>query len=104
MSKVHKLIDVTTQGTDVTSDTIHCQHNYDEAGLYQVTTTAGTITNVFFYGRLGSDHDWATVATAGAQDASAGTVVASAALTIYPQMKVVLDVNSSPSCVISIME
>ena len=110
MSKVHKLIDVTTAGADVTSSTIFCQHPLDEAGLYQITCTAGTITNVHFYGRLGSDHTWSRIATSGAIGTSTGnspetsTGEKTAALTIYPQMYVELEVNSSPSCVISIME
>ena len=59
------MIDVTTQATDVDSDVIYPQHDYDEAGLYQVTCTAGTITNVLIFGRLGSDHAWEQVATSG---------------------------------------
>ena len=110
MSRTHKMIDVATAGADVDSDVIVCQHDYDEAGLYQVSVTAGTITNVLFFGRLGSDHAWEQVATSGAMDTStgdsphAGRGVKIAAITIYPQMYVTLDVNSSPSCTISIME
>lgn len=110
MSKLHKMIDVTTASADSNSDTIYPQHNYDEAGLYQVTCTAGTITDVFFYGRLGSDHTWEQIATTGAvttatgDSPEVGVGVKTATLTIYPQMYVKLDVNDDPSCVVTIME
>lgn len=110
MSLTHKLIDVTTAGADVTSATIFPQSHDDESGVYQVTCTGGTITNVFIYGRLGTDHAWHQVAASGAMDNStgdsptAGAGVVSAVITIYPQMYVELDVNSSPSCVVTIME
>jgi hypothetical protein len=110
MSMTHELINVTTSGTDVTSATIYPQRHDDEAGVFQVSCTAGTITNVFVYGRLGSDHAWHQVETSGAMNTStgssstAGAGVISKTITIYPQMYVLLDVNSSPSCVVSIME
>ena len=110
MSMVHKLIDVTTSAADVTSATIYPQGHDDESGIYQVTCTAGDITNVYIYGRLGSDQTWHRVAASGAVDVDtgnspeAGVGVVSAVITIYPQMYVELDVGSDPSCVVSIME
>ena len=104
MSMVHELINVTTSGGDVTSSTIYPQRHDDESGVYQITATAGTITTVQIFGRLGENHAWHQLVTSGAINASGGNQTASATITIYPQMYVFLDVNSSPSCVVSIME
>ena len=110
MSMTHELFNVTSQGTDVDSAIIYCQHRLDEAGLYQITVTGGSLTDCFFYGRLGSNHTWERVATSGAVDDSTGNSpeadhgVKSASLTIYPQMYVALDVNAAVTCVVTIME
>ena len=110
MSMTHELFNVTSQGTDVDSDIIYCQHRLDEAGLYQITVTGGSLTDCFFYGRLGSNHTWERVETSGAVSNSTGNTpeaghgVKAASLTIYPQMYVALDVNASVTCVVTIME
>ena len=110
MSLTHQLIKVAAQGSDVDSDIIYCQHRLDEAGLYQVTVTGGDLTNCFFYGRLGTSHTWERVATSGAVSTStgnsseAGKGVKSDSPPIYPQMYVAIDVGSSVTCVVTIME
>ena len=101
MRLTHKLVDVTSSTVDVTSATIYPQGHDDESGVWQMSVTAGTVTKVQIFGRLGSDHSWHEVATA--SGTTTGTV--SAVITIYPQMYVFLDADSvSSSCVISIME
>jgi hypothetical protein len=100
MSMTHKLIDVTSSSADVTSDTVYPQRHGDESGSYQVSVSAGTAVKVQIFGRLGSNHAWHEVAKA-----ENTTATAVADITIYPQMYVFLDADSTSSTtVVSIME
>tara|TARA_R110000824_G_scaffold400879_1_gene609713 strand:- start:446 stop:790 length:345 start_codon:yes stop_codon:yes gene_type:complete len=114
MRMVHKLIDATTAGADVTSATIYPQGRDDESGVFQVSLHAGELQNVRIYGRLGGDHTWQRIATSGDMDTDTGyssedAGVYSATIAIYPEMYAYLDVlgaasTGSPTVVVSIME
>ena len=100
MSMTHELINVTSSTADVTSSTIYPQRHGDESGSYQISVTAGTAVKVQIFGRLGENHAWHQVAIA-----ENITATATADITIYPQMYVFLDADSTSSTtVVSIME
>lgn len=107
MSNVNLILDETdaaassTQNSSINS----FQQEYDEAGLYQITVTSGSLTDVVFYGRLSSAHTWTAVATSGAVAASVasiGGIVAS--LTIMPLMFARATVNAEATFKVSIQE
>tara|TARA_R110000787_G_scaffold283281_4_gene395883 strand:+ start:14 stop:355 length:342 start_codon:yes stop_codon:yes gene_type:complete len=92
MSKIHQVHSVVSAtGGVINSALIYPQHPADESGRYQVSITLGSITNVFFYGRLSAQHTWEQVAVSGAMTTSTGNSWEAAgekadALTIFPQM------------------